>query len=41
MCMPTASCNQQRRSAKAITNYMQTSALFIRKENVVNVGKEK
>jgi hypothetical protein len=41
MCMPTAPCNQQARSAKGITNNMQTSAFFIRKGNVVNMGKEK
>ena len=41
MHMSTASYNQQARSAKGITNNMQTSALFIKKGNVVNMGKEK
>jgi hypothetical protein len=41
MHMPTASYNQQARSAKGIANNMETSALFLRKGHVVNVGKEK
>ena len=39
--MPTASYNQQARSATGITNDIQTSALFITKGNVVSMGKEK
>jgi hypothetical protein len=41
MHMPTASYNQEARSAEGIASNMQTSALFLRKGNEVNMGKEK
>jgi len=41
MHMPTALYNQQTFSATGITNSLQTSALFVRKANAINIAKEK